>query len=118
MNTTIYQLESVKDNFICLLRQNTKIYLSEIIFLEADINYTHFYLRNGKKITVAKTLKVFEIILENHHFYRIHRSFLINYNHLLSYDSRLGELMLTNNHRAITSRRRKDFFEYKIFNNV
>ena len=114
MNTIIYQLAAVKDNCISLSRRNSKIYLSEIIFLEADINYTHIHLRNGEKITIAKTLKVFEKILEKHHFYRIHRSFLINCKHLMSYDTKLGELILTNNHRAIISRRKKDFFEYQI----
>ena len=60
---------------------------------------------------LAKTLKSFEDLLLNHHFYRIHRAFLINGNHLQSYDSDSGEVLLTNNHRAITSRRKKLSFE-------
>jgi DNA-binding LytR/AlgR family response regulator len=114
MNNSIFQLESVRNNYLCLLRQQTKIHLSEIILLEAEVNYTRIYLQNGTKIMIAKTLKAFEEVLANHHFYRIHRAFLINGIHLKSYDSELGEVLLTNNHKAITSRRRKVVFEVQI----
>lgn len=114
MNNSIFQLESVRNNYLFLLKKQTKIHLSEIILLEAEVNYTRLYLQNGTKIMVAKTLKTFEEVLANHHFYRIHRAFLINGVHLKSYDAVLGEVLLTNDHRAITSRRRKVVFEVQI----
>ena len=114
MNTNIFQLDYVKDNHLYILREQHKVNLSELVLLEAEINYTHLHLRSGKKITVAKTLKTFEDILANFHFYRIHRTFLINGSHMKSYDSELGEVMMTNNYKASTSRRRKNLFEVQI----
>jgi DNA-binding LytR/AlgR family response regulator len=114
MTTNFYPLELVSKNSLSLLRQQTTIMLSEIILLEAEINYTHFYLRNGKKLTIAKTLKHFEKELDSKQFIRIHRTYLINRNHLKTYDSFLGEVVLTNNHRVSASRRRKETFELQI----
>jgi two-component system, LytTR family, response regulator len=51
---------------------------ANIIRLEADSNYTHIYLIDGKRITSAKTLKEYEDQLLASDFYRIHRTTLIN----------------------------------------
>ena len=114
MNTSNFHFESIQNNHLYFLRQKTPIHISNIILLEAKVNYTNIYLKNGKKVMLAKTLKSFEDLLLNHHFYRIHRAFLINGNHLQAYDSDLGEVILTNNHRVTTSRRRKELFENQI----
>lgn len=111
MTRSEYQQVTVRNSYLYLLKQKTQIHLSNIILLEAKVNYTNIYLRNGKVMMIAKTLKSLDRILETHRFYRIHRAFLINGNHLQSYDSDSGEVLLTNNHRAITSRRRKLSFE-------
>jgi two-component system, LytTR family, response regulator len=118
MNTTILQIDYVRDNHLYILREQHKVNLSELVLLVAEINYTHLHLRSGKKITVAKTLKTFEDILSNYHFYRIHRTFLINFSHLKSYNSELGEVMMTNNYKATTSRRRKNIFEVQINSSI
>jgi DNA-binding LytR/AlgR family response regulator len=49
--------------------------------------------------------------LPPHQFHRIHRSYLINGVHFQKYEESLGEVTLTNNHRVITSRRKKISFE-------
>ena len=47
--------------------------------LHIDSNYTYLFIQNKKKITVSKTLKEIEKILEsNPDFMRIHQSFIIN----------------------------------------
>ncbi len=56
--------------------------LKNIIRCESQNNYTFFYLTNGKKILVSKTLKVFSKMLEDHNFFRISRSDLINLSHI------------------------------------
>ncbi len=50
----------------------------EIIRLEAESNYTQLYLKNKKKITVSKTLKYFEELLNKDFFCRVHNAHLIN----------------------------------------
>ncbi|WP_395054736.1 LytR/AlgR family response regulator transcription factor [Flavobacterium sp.] len=50
---------------------------NEILYLKGFDNITTLYLSKNRKITVAKTLKYFEEILEND-FFRIHKSFIVN----------------------------------------
>lgn len=52
--------------------------IADIIRLEAMGSYTHFILRNGKKIMVSKHLKEYEQLLQGYSFFRIHQSHLIN----------------------------------------
>lgn len=59
--------------------------LDDIIRFEADSNYTHVYIKNKKKIMVAKTLKSFEDQLPNTNFCRIHSAHLINLNEIEKY---------------------------------
>lgn len=111
MTRADYQQVAVRNNYLYLLKQKLPIHLSNIIYLEAKVNYTNIYLRNGKLVMIAKTLKSLEILLSPHQFLRIHRGYLINFNHLQKYDCFLGEVTLTNNHRISTSRRKKVSFE-------
>ena len=57
----------------------------EIIRCESDSNYTHIFLANGKKITMAKTLKEVEENINGGPFFRIHQSHLVNMNHISKY---------------------------------
>lgn len=52
--------------------------LSGIIRLEAKGPYTIFYLKDGRQIMVSKNLKEYEISLQEHGFFRIHNSNMIN----------------------------------------
>ena len=52
--------------------------IKDIIRLEAESNYTTFYLRQQKPILVGKTLKSFSDLLEEHQFLRVHQSHLVN----------------------------------------
>lgn len=111
MNTLNNLSISTKAFDLYLYKSRLKIEIADIIMFEAHINYTTIHLMNGKKIMVSKTLKSFEKLLLNHHFYRIHRAFLINSQHLQAYDSTLGQARLTNNYTVSTSRRKKEVFE-------
>lgn len=57
----------------------------EIIRCESDSNYTHVFLANGKKLTMAKTLKEVEENINGSPFFRIHQSHLVNMNHISKY---------------------------------
>lgn len=59
---------------------------SDIIRCEADRNYTSFFLVNGKKIVVSRTLKEYDNLLAAHHFFRVHQSHLINLNLIDRFD--------------------------------
>jgi two-component system LytT family response regulator len=55
---------------------------SDIIYMKADGSYTNFILVDQKRITVAKTLNEFMRLEERGNFLRIHRSYIININHI------------------------------------
>ncbi len=63
-------------------KDTTLVSLSDIVRVSAESNYSIFFLSNGNKITVSKTLKDFEEVLDQQSFFRIHKSHVINLNYL------------------------------------
>ena len=92
--------------------QKKKIPLTEIVMLEAEANYTYLHLLNGKKILISRTMKLFDKLLEDYPFTRVHRSFIVNESHLKSYDADKKCVMLSNNMEATISRRKKRTLKY------
>ena len=64
--------------------------IDDIVHCEADKNYTFFYLNDGKKILVSKTLKDYDTMLAGFSFFRVHQSHLINLNFVERYDKHDG----------------------------
>jgi two-component system, LytTR family, response regulator len=52
--------------------------LHQIIRIEASGPYSHFYLKDKKKIIVSRNLKEYEMLLTGHGFFRVHNSHIIN----------------------------------------
>lgn len=50
----------------------------DILWLEADVNYTTIHLKSKRNVTVAKTLRVFEDSLDPANFFRISRGAIVN----------------------------------------
>ena len=59
--------------------------IEDVLYCEADSNYTYVHLTGNRKLYSAKTLKEFDLLLNSSCFCRIHQSFLINLNHLKKY---------------------------------
>ncbi|WP_106793835.1 LytTR family DNA-binding domain-containing protein [Aquimarina sp. Aq78] len=58
--------------------------ICDILYCEADDNYTKIYLNKGQKL-VSKTLKYFEESLNTHGFVRTHKSYLVNVSKITRY---------------------------------
>lgn len=71
--------------------------VSEIIRLEAENNCTKLIFENGEKYLDTKTLKIFDDLLENNHFCRVHKSHLIHMDHLKEYINHEGSFALMSN---------------------
>jgi two-component system, LytTR family, response regulator len=85
------------------------VYIHDIIRCQSDINYTHIFLRDKRKLTVAKTLKEFEDMLTKHNFFRIHNSHLVNLEEVKIYHKGKGGYLILNDHSEIeVASRRKD----------
>ncbi|HRP52301.1 MAG TPA: LytTR family DNA-binding domain-containing protein, partial [Fluviicola sp.] len=64
--------------------------LDQIIRCEADRNYTSFFLTEGRKILVSRTLKDYETLLAGNKFLRVQQSHLINLDFVDRYDKGNG----------------------------
>lgn len=85
------------------------IAVKDIIRCQADSNYTIFFLLNNKKILVSKTLKEFELALENSGFIRPHNSHLVNTRQIKAFSKRDGGyLEMTDGFQVPISRNRKE----------
>ena len=92
--------------------------LDTIIRCEADRNYTSFYLTNGKKILVSKTLKEYETLLTGHNFLRVQQSHLINLDYVDRYDKGSGgSVVMKDGSEVPLSPAKRDIF-FKILENL
>ena len=89
------------------------INLSEIIRCDSDGNYTFFILSSGKKIIASRTLGEYEQMFVDDNFFRVHRSHLINLQHVKKYiKGEGGYVVMSDNSQVEVSRRNKaDFLE-------
>jgi two-component system, LytTR family, response regulator len=82
----------------------------QVLYCEANDNYTHFYLKNKTKIIACRTLKEIEEQLKDFNFFvRVHNSFMVNLNEVTKYvRGEGGYLVMSNNSTISVSRSRKD----------
>ena len=93
----------------------TFVNLDEILRCESEGNYTNIYLTSGKKILVAKTMGEYEEQFKGENFFRIHRSHLINVNHLKKFvkGGSSSHVLMSDGSKADVSRRKKsEFIEF------
>jgi two-component system LytT family response regulator len=86
--------------------------ISKIIYLKAERVYSSINYE-GKNIIVSKSTNYFEPILENMNFFRIHRSYLINLNHVKEVVKKEGSAVvvrMNNNDELSLSRQNKEAF--------
>ena len=84
---------------------------NDIIYCEANENYTKIYIRTDEMILVPKTLKTVEELLSMENFFRIHKSYLVNMNYIESYSRNEGyRIKLENGAELDVASRRNDEF--------
>lgn len=59
--------------------------LKDLVYCEADSNYTKLFLTNGKNYLLSKTLRDVQQVLEERNFLRVHRQYLVNLDHIKTY---------------------------------
>jgi len=101
-----------------LIKTNQQIFIldtSRIIFIKALNNYSIIYLNNNQKITVSKTLKYYEDILQDSGFLRVSISYIVNLSCVNGIKKNgVYTLLLKNNIKIPISRS----FKKKLFLNV
>lgn len=116
------QVELLLQNFLNEKKEHQRIAIAsmeglqfiateEIIYLEANSNYTSFFLTGNRKITATKTLKDFEEILPVSIFIRVHHSYIINKNGVEKYiKGEGGQVVMKNGVMLDVARRKKEEF--------
>lgn len=82
----------------------------EIVYCEANDNYTHLVLKDKKKITACRTLKEIGEQLQDFTFFvRVHHSYIVNLNEVTRYVRGDGGFLVLNDDTTINvSRSRKE----------
>jgi two-component system, LytTR family, response regulator len=89
------------------------ILVADIMYCEAQGNYTSVIMRDGYKHLASKTLADFEAQLVDNNFFRIHHSYLINLNRIKEFQRYDGGYVIMENSAKldVSQRKRKDFLE-------
>lgn len=85
--------------------------INDIVYCQADINYTQIFLKNSSKIIVSKTLKYIENLLPDDLFFRIHKTYLVNINYIKKYSKIDGPRITLENgtQLEVATRRTEEF---------
>lgn len=108
-NTVLRPLQEHVSGKITIPLQNgfEVLQIEDILYCQADDNYTRIYLKQGKKL-VSKTLKYFEDTLREAGFARVHKSYLVNVNAIVEYrKGKGGCVVLSSGKQIIVSPARK-----------
>ncbi len=80
----------------------------DILYCQADDNYTQIFLKEGKKKLISKTLKYFEEALTDFGFARVHKSYLVNVDQITGYKKgKGGSVVLSNGKEVMVSASQK-----------
>lgn len=109
-------LQANGENKITLTHTNgfDVIDTADIVYIEADSNYSVFHLQNNEKIIISKPLKEFEEMLDRQNFVRIHKSVIVNFRYVKGYSHKNGLQVLLDDKTSLpVSRRRSNEFQEK-----
>jgi len=86
----------------------------KILYLEGSDNYTFIHIDGQNKLVASRTLKDFEMILQDNGFLRIHKSSIINLKYLKSLQQKPGlSVVMMDGKEFAVSRRRGNYLMEK-----
>ncbi len=117
------QYRVLKDNFSS--QQDKKIVLQtaetifvvrmeDIIYLQAEGSYTKFYTTSHGVLTITKKLIDFEYLESTGPFFRTHRSYLVNLNHIKKVDKKDYIVIMNNDAEVYLAQDKKNQLLEKI----
>ena len=81
--------------------------LDEVLYFEADANYTNIYINNKNKIMSSKNLKKIEEGINMNDFMRIHNSYIINLKNVTRFNKGLTKKVIMKDGRELEISRSK-----------
>jgi two-component system LytT family response regulator len=112
-----YSLKQTEVPRRIVLRTSESIHVVEtkdIVYCEADKNYTTFYLLNRPKILVSGNIGEYEELLQSELFLRVHQSFLLNLSFIERYEKGEGGFVITKtgSQLPVSSRKKDQLMQY------
>ncbi len=105
-------IKNLNNDHRLVLKTGDQVHLvsvNDIIHIEADGNYSTFYLTGNRKILVSKSTREFEELLFEQGFHRIHKSHIVNINKMSYFDKVDGGiLVMCNGDQVPVASRKKD----------
>ncbi|MDE5966367.1 MAG: LytTR family DNA-binding domain-containing protein [Lachnospiraceae bacterium] len=94
-----------------------QVYFSDIMWIAADKNYTQVYLQNNASVLVHRTLKNWLEDLDSHIFFRVHKSYIVDFAYVSSVDTTVKmcnrvSLPIARDKRILV---REQFLRYKYY---
>jgi two-component system LytT family response regulator len=91
-------------------RNIIKLDLAEIVFIQADVNYSQLVDTNNKTYTLCKTIGSLEEVVGKNRFFRCHKSYLINLSRVKAIENSPMALLMDNGTSIpVSKRKRKEF---------
>ncbi|MDB5210593.1 MAG: hypothetical protein JWQ30_1420, partial [Sediminibacterium sp.] len=82
--------------------------MDDIIYLQADGSYTRFYTTSHGVLTITKKLIDFEYLESSGPFFRTHRSYIVNLNHIKKVDKKEFILVMNNDAEVYLAQDKKN----------
>jgi len=120
-NQKLQQIDSInaqhKNNEYIAVASVDKIELlkiKDIICCKAEGKYTEFMLANGAKILSSRNLGEYSSMLNDHYFFRIHHSYIINIEHITKISKKEGFYCEFSNGMVlpVAKRRQEEFIKF------
>ena len=89
---------------------NKTVLSDSVLYISAEGAYSRVFLENHKEMVISKNLKSILELLTSKDFFRIHRSQIINLNHILSINEKKRIVTLKNELECEVSERRMSEF--------
>ncbi|MCX6232983.1 MAG: LytTR family DNA-binding domain-containing protein [Bacteroidetes bacterium] len=108
---------NINPNKIILPTKNGIIFevIENILYFQSNGNYSIIKTIDGKKIDSTKSLKLFEENFGNKCFIRVHKSYLINFNHVVELVSKDELCLILIDGSSIKISARKRSYVRKLF---
>jgi two-component system LytT family response regulator len=82
--------------------------MDDIIYMQADGSYTRFYTTSHGVLTITKKLIDFEYLESSGPFFRTHRSYIVNLNHIKKVDKKDFLLIMNNDAEVYLAQDKKN----------
>jgi len=85
----------------------------DIVYVESDGRYSTIYLESAENVIVSNTLKHYHEMLGDFGFYRVHKSYLINLEHIRRFEKAEGGYVILEGDAKVpvASRKREELLE-------